>query len=124
LLVAGPQGDQVSMDPVGDPGPLSQQLLAVVDQQPQVLGQVLAPDRWQVVLASRHPGDGQRIGGIGLAALAQPPAFPHRQRRRHLDHHQPGLDQMDGHGPAVAAGASMPTRTTPGRACSQPSSRR
>jgi hypothetical protein len=122
LLVAGSQGDQVGMDPVGDPGPLPDQLLAVVDQQSQVLGQVLAADRWQVVLAGRDPGDGQRIGGIGLAALSQPPAFPHRQRGRHLDHHQPGLHQVDGHGPAVAAGAFDADPDHPDWACNQATS--
>jgi hypothetical protein len=76
VLVTGLQGDQVGMDPVGDPGPLPEQLLAVVDQQPQVLGQVLAADRWQVLLTGHDPGDSQRIGGIAL------PRWRSRRRSR------------------------------------------
>jgi hypothetical protein len=35
---------------------------------------------------SRAAGDGQGVGGIGLAGAAQPSAFPDRQRTRHLAH--------------------------------------
>jgi len=64
----------------------------------------LAADRWQILLPGHHPSDRQRIGRIGLAALSQPTAFPNRQRRGHLDHDQPGLQQAHGHNPPVAAG--------------------
>jgi hypothetical protein len=70
--VAGQQDRQISVQPVGLGGASDDQLLAGIDQDFQVLVLALPAGRWQVGVAGGDPGDGQGVGGVGLARTAQP----------------------------------------------------
>ena len=62
---------------------LTNQPLAVVDQQPQVEPGTFQPRRWQLgeAFAQRRPGDGDRVDAAGLPALtAAAPRIRHHRR--------------------------------------------
>jgi hypothetical protein len=77
-----------------------QQLVAVVAEHLEILGQAGLADRGEVGVAGTDAGDRQRIGGVGLARSAQPTPFPDRQRARHLPHVYPVVSQEAGQGGA------------------------
>jgi hypothetical protein len=66
-----------------DPGPLADQVLAVVDQQPQLTARAHEPGRGQVGLADRGARDRQRVDRVRPAPAAGRPARPGHQLRRH-----------------------------------------
>ena len=84
---------------VVEPDALTDQALAVIDQQPQIeLGPVqLCCGQLIQALAQRRPGDRDRVDAVGLPALA-----PRAPRRRH----QPGRDAND----ALAANDQEPLK--------------
>jgi hypothetical protein len=57
----------VPAQPVDDPGPLGDQVVAVVDQQAQLAGGPVQPRGWQVGLPQCRPGHRQRVDRVRLA---------------------------------------------------------
>jgi hypothetical protein len=61
---------QVPAQPVDDPGPLGDQVVAVVDQQPDLPGGPVHPGGGQLRFPQRRPRHRQRVDRIGLAVGA------------------------------------------------------
>lgn len=74
------------MQPVGFSVAPHQQLVAVVAEDFEVGGRAGLAGWREVAVAGSDAGDGQGVGGVGLARAAQPPALPDRQRTGHLAH--------------------------------------
>jgi hypothetical protein len=58
---------EVPAQPVDDPGPLGDQVVAVVDQQPELAGGPVQLGGGQLGLPLRRPGHGKRVDRVGLA---------------------------------------------------------
>jgi hypothetical protein len=70
--IARHKDDEIGVEAVPDSGCLGDQVVAGLDEELQLPAGVGQPDRWQLGLAERHPGDRQGIAGIALAGPARP----------------------------------------------------
>ena len=61
---------EVPAQPIDDPGPLGDQVVAVVDQQPDLPGGTVQPGHRQLRFPQRRPGHRQRVDRIRLAVAA------------------------------------------------------
>jgi len=93
-LEGGRELAQVPTQPALDPGPLSDQVVAVVDQQPHPAGRAVQARHWQVGFAQRGPGHGQRVDRVGLATLAPRAPGGGHQPGRHPQDLFPGAQQV------------------------------
>ena len=58
---------EVPAQPIDDPGPLGDQVVAMVDQQPDLPGGTVQPGHRQLRFPQRRPGHGKRVDRIRLA---------------------------------------------------------
>jgi hypothetical protein len=84
---------QVPAQPVLDPGPLADEVLAVVDEQPQLPARSLELSGGQLGLADRRARDRQRVDRVRLAPAAGRAARAGHQLRRHPHHRLAAADQ-------------------------------
>jgi hypothetical protein len=91
--VPGTDVQQIGMGPVGHLGPGSNQLVAVVDERPEV-GQHLHPvGRRQDLPAGHDPGHRHRVDQVRLALGPSPPSLPVGQGGRYLPDVFPGTQE-------------------------------
>ena len=102
------QAPQIGVEAVADAGHLDDDVLAGLDEELEIEGPVGGPDRRQVGLAGRHPGDRQGITGIALAQPAGPGPLAAGELRRHLPDGQAGGDEEAGGGRPEAGRALDP----------------
>ena len=105
--------------PVHDPGPLSDQVHAVISQPPHLQDLLIeAGGRQACALAQRQPRDRQRVDRVGLAPLPAAAPLPGHQLRRHehdlLSGRQQFPDQAAGHMPHVLHRPQPPRGQLPG----------
>jgi hypothetical protein len=74
----------MSMQSVPHAGRLADEILARLEEEAQLAPPVWQPDRWQVRLTGRHPGDREGVARIALARSTPPPALGPAQVGRHL----------------------------------------
>jgi hypothetical protein len=96
-----------------------EQLVAVVAEHLEVLGQAGLADRGEIGVAGTDAGDRQRVGGVGLARSAQPTPFADRQRARDLAHIDAGVGKEAGQGGAEV-GATLDTNPGDGGVLVEP----
>jgi hypothetical protein len=106
--VPGQEAAEVGVETVADPGHLDDDVLAGLDEELQVEGVVGHADRWQVGLASRHPGDREGVAGIALAEPAGRRPFATGELGRDLADGQLGRDEEAGGGRPEARRALDP----------------
>jgi hypothetical protein len=73
------------MEPVADPGALSDQLIPRVDEELEIGDGVRRPKPRETRLPEGHPGDRDRVGRIVLAPAAARPPSEGRQVCRNVD---------------------------------------
>ena len=95
---------------------LFDQVITVVDEQPQLPGLAVEPDDGQVGFPQGRPSDGQSVDGVGLPPLPTAPAFPGHQPGRHPHRRLTGHEQVTfepaGEVPTVLQG-KQPLRPLP-----------
>jgi hypothetical protein len=112
--VARGEHPQQGVQPVADPAGLDHQLVAGVDQQLEVGVQGGRGELGQPGFLTGHPGDGDRVGLVVLAAGTAAPATLSGQRRGDVDDPLAGGQQHAGEGQPIAAGAFHRHQPRPG----------
>lgn len=69
------------MEPIADPGALGDELIARVDEELEVGGEMRHPKARQAWLTQGHPGDRHRVGRVVLATAPARPPSKGRQMR-------------------------------------------
>src|SRR5450759_1565600 len=103
--VPGHEPPQVGMEAIADPGHLRDEVLARLHEEGDLEAPVSDPDRRQVRLPRRHPGDREGVAGIALARPPRPDPFTARQLRRDLPDGEPGPEEEAGRGAPEARAA-------------------
>ena len=103
------QAPQVGVEPIADASHLDDDVLAGLDQELEIERSIGKPDRGQVMLAGRHPGDRHGITRIALAEPPRPDPLPSSELRRHLADGNPGADEGARRGRPKVAEPSIPT---------------
>jgi len=75
---------QISVGPVGHLGPGSNELIAVVDQGPEISERLHPVGRRQDLATGHDPGDRHRVHQVRLPLGVAPAPLPGRQRGRYL----------------------------------------
>jgi hypothetical protein len=94
--IAWPDGQQVGMQAVANPGRLGHDILARFDQQVDLAAGVDHADGRQVGLARRDPRDREGITGVGLARPARAQPLPVAELGRYLANIETGRGEDSG----------------------------
>ena len=84
LVVSG-KHDQVRVEAVRNPSPLTHPHVPRIDEDLEILGDPGHRDRGEALLAKGHPGDREGVARIALARPAEVPALAIGEHRGHLN---------------------------------------
>jgi hypothetical protein len=102
------EDDEIGVKPIPDASRLSDEIVAVLDEEPDLAGCIGQPNRRESGLSSGHPSNRQGITRIGLAGPTGPLPLAVTEVGRDFPDLAPGGDEEAGRGRAEAGRALEP----------------